>query len=210
MRVRSRSSSCSLAFSSSFSRDSLSWDARQQTPPPYLPESELDLTHTPAPCPVCGVLAVVPIIYNYPPPEAAAARGECVVGGCLVGEGSPLWHCRACHAYGGRMHVEPSAPRSTRVERRSVPARQPSPPKLLTRNWVLTRGGQRAECEIWSQGDGEELRLPMPNGGLARAHVSPSRVELLKMQQHWCAELEQQGWTKIWAFADYPSWPGEC
>ena len=74
----------------------------------------------------------------------------------------------------------------------------------------MTRGGQRAECEIWSHGDGEELRLLMEGDEPTRTYVSDSRAELLKMQHDSRVELEQQGWTKIWPATDYSPWPGEC
>jgi hypothetical protein len=50
------------------------------------------------PCPACGATDVVPIVYGYPSPEltAESLRGEVVLGGCLVGEESPEYECRAC------------------------------------------------------------------------------------------------------------------
>lgn len=50
------------------------------------------------PCPRCGSLDVVPIMYGYPMPEAmkAAERGEIELGGCVIGERDPQRHCKAC------------------------------------------------------------------------------------------------------------------
>lgn len=54
-------------------------------------------------CPACGASDVVPIVSGMPSreTEAAALRGEVVLGGCLVWPGKPTWHCRACgHEFG--------------------------------------------------------------------------------------------------------------
>ena len=39
-----------------------------------------------------------PIAYGYPGPElvAAADHGEVVLGGCIVWDGMPRWHCPTC------------------------------------------------------------------------------------------------------------------
>lgn len=52
----------------------------------------------PPSCPRCGGLSVVPIVYGYPAEETAEAaeRGEIVLGGCIVWEGRPNWHCTNC------------------------------------------------------------------------------------------------------------------
>jgi len=49
-------------------------------------------------CPECGSADVVPIAYGKPGTELASAaeRGEVVLGGCMVSEDSPNWHCNAC------------------------------------------------------------------------------------------------------------------
>ena len=49
-------------------------------------------------CPACGSDRVIPIGYGEPTPEgeAAARRGEVVLGGCIIGADSPAWACRAC------------------------------------------------------------------------------------------------------------------
>jgi hypothetical protein len=55
------------------------------------------------PCPACTSSAVIPIVRGMPTRGAkeAAARGEAVIGGCLVGSDSTLWKCRACrHEFG--------------------------------------------------------------------------------------------------------------
>ena len=50
------------------------------------------------PCPKCGSLDVVPILYGYPMPEtmAKANRGLIALGGCCVSESDPRKHCNAC------------------------------------------------------------------------------------------------------------------
>lgn len=50
------------------------------------------------PCPRCGSSGVVEIVYGLPGGEAVAAeqRDEIVLGGCLVGDESPDYVCRAC------------------------------------------------------------------------------------------------------------------
>jgi hypothetical protein len=52
----------------------------------------------PGPCPKCGSLDVVPILYGYPLPEAMAAadEGKIALGGCCVGERDPRKYCNAC------------------------------------------------------------------------------------------------------------------
>jgi hypothetical protein len=51
-------------------------------------------------CPRCGSADVLRIVYGYPTPEAfeAADRGDIALGGCVIGEESPAYECRACHA----------------------------------------------------------------------------------------------------------------
>jgi hypothetical protein len=50
------------------------------------------------PCPKCGGLDVVPILYGYPGPGMmeAAERGTIALGGCCVGDRDPRKHCTAC------------------------------------------------------------------------------------------------------------------
>lgn len=49
-------------------------------------------------CPECGSEKIVRIVYGFPAPEAAQAeeRGELLIGGCMIGPGSPRWGCGAC------------------------------------------------------------------------------------------------------------------
>lgn len=49
-------------------------------------------------CPQCGGTKILPIVYGLPGPELveADARGEAVIGGCLVSEDSPHWCCTGC------------------------------------------------------------------------------------------------------------------
>ncbi len=50
------------------------------------------------PCPKCGSLDVVPILYGYPLPETmdAAEKGLIELGGCCVAADDPRKHCNAC------------------------------------------------------------------------------------------------------------------
>lgn len=49
-------------------------------------------------CPECGSERIVEILYGLPASDAgeASERGEIILGGCLVGPGSPEWGCGAC------------------------------------------------------------------------------------------------------------------
>ncbi len=51
-------------------------------------------------CPECGSEDVIPIAYGKPGAELAEAaeRGEVFLGGCMISEDSPNWHCKACGA----------------------------------------------------------------------------------------------------------------
>jgi hypothetical protein len=53
---------------------------------------------SPEPCPKCGSLDVVPIMYGLPGPEMmeAANRGKIALGGCCVGDRDPQQECKAC------------------------------------------------------------------------------------------------------------------
>jgi hypothetical protein len=50
-------------------------------------------------CPKCkSSKGVIPIAYGLPSLELgeSADRGEVVLGGCVVGDDSPEWHCKTC------------------------------------------------------------------------------------------------------------------
>lgn len=49
-------------------------------------------------CPVCGSEDTVPIVYGLPTEETMeyARRGKVVLGGCIIHESSPAWHCNSC------------------------------------------------------------------------------------------------------------------
>lgn len=52
-------------------------------------------------CPNCKSIGTIPIVYGLPDLELAKdeARGDVVLGGCVVGNGSdPRWACRSCGA----------------------------------------------------------------------------------------------------------------
>ena len=48
-------------------------------------------------CPACGE-PMIPIRYGYPDDTLidAAARGEAVIGGCIIEPGQPHWSCPEC------------------------------------------------------------------------------------------------------------------
>ena len=59
-------------------------------------------------CPACGEPEPLPILYGYPTIESfeKAERGEIALGGCLVWEDQPNWHCTACgHEFLGRVNL---------------------------------------------------------------------------------------------------------
>ena len=43
-------------------------------------------------------LYIIPIEYGLPEPEMvkAAENGEIYIGGCLVSDSNPEWHCKNC------------------------------------------------------------------------------------------------------------------
>ncbi len=49
-------------------------------------------------CPSCGSPEVAQIVFGYPTEETldAGARGSVVLGGCIVSDNDPEWHCKAC------------------------------------------------------------------------------------------------------------------
>lgn len=50
------------------------------------------------PCPRCGSLEIVPIMYGLPGPEMmeAANQGRIALGGCCVTDDDPQKECKAC------------------------------------------------------------------------------------------------------------------
>ncbi|HOC77510.1 MAG TPA: hypothetical protein PLO36_02945 [Methanofastidiosum sp.] len=48
-------------------------------------------------CPKCGSDQTIPILYGLPISGEAEKRGEVILGGCLLVNGSPIWHCKKCH-----------------------------------------------------------------------------------------------------------------
>jgi hypothetical protein len=55
-------------------------------------------------CAECGSTHAVPIVYGLPGPElqAQAEAGEVILGGCVVDDDSPVWHCGDCGYEWGR------------------------------------------------------------------------------------------------------------
>jgi hypothetical protein len=64
---------------------------------PTIPSWDIPLKSFRPPCERCGAPAVL-IAYGLPGPtlEAAAARGDVELGGCVVHDDAPLWCCWAC------------------------------------------------------------------------------------------------------------------
>lgn len=60
------------------------------------------------PCPNCGSTDTVPIIYGLPAEEAfeEEREGKVVLGGCIIFENSPKWHCKSCGYEWGRHEAE--------------------------------------------------------------------------------------------------------
>lgn len=57
-------------------------------------------------CPGCGSDDVVRVVYGYPGEELAkSGRYNVASGGCVIGQGSPSWRCRACEC-----EFQPDAP----------------------------------------------------------------------------------------------------
>ncbi|MCM3876761.1 MAG: hypothetical protein NEA02_10115 [Thermoanaerobaculia bacterium] len=50
------------------------------------------------PCPKCGSIDVIPILYGYPGPGMmeAAEQGKIALGGCCVGDRDPRKQCKTC------------------------------------------------------------------------------------------------------------------
>jgi hypothetical protein len=61
---------------------------------------------------------VIPIVYGEPGPllDEQEKRGEVVLGGCIVAEGNPLWHCKACEHDFGRFGDGPGLFGSNRTK----------------------------------------------------------------------------------------------
>jgi hypothetical protein len=49
-------------------------------------------------CSCCGSEEILPIIYGYPNDLtiAESEQGVAILGGCMVWEGMPVWHCNKC------------------------------------------------------------------------------------------------------------------
>jgi hypothetical protein len=59
-------------------------------------------------CPKCNSESVIPILYGEPNDEgiAAAYRNELVLGGCIVDDGLPIWHCQDCGYNFGELNLD--------------------------------------------------------------------------------------------------------
>lgn len=63
------------------------------------------MTRRPPRCPDCSSADARPIFYGEPPLDldGSVERGEIALGGCVVGDNDPAWHCSGCgHRFGIR------------------------------------------------------------------------------------------------------------
>jgi hypothetical protein len=70
-------------------------------------------------CPDCSSSDARQIVYGLPSPdlEAAVRRGEFVLGGCLVSDNDPAWHCTGCgHRFGNSEKPHQPVPARTAHE----------------------------------------------------------------------------------------------
>ena len=53
------------------------------------------MSAVPAHCPRCTMAGVIPIVYGMVGFDDAQRqeRGEIVLGGCIIEDGAPIWHC---------------------------------------------------------------------------------------------------------------------
>lgn len=56
------------------------------------------MEHNDAPCPRCGALDGIPVMYGYPGKLAmeAESQGFISLGGCILRETNPNWCCTGC------------------------------------------------------------------------------------------------------------------
>lgn len=60
-------------------------------------------------CPLHGTSeGVVPVVYGVP---GAGTPADAVIGGCIVGPGSPTWHCKLCDCSWGDIMAEMAKPK---------------------------------------------------------------------------------------------------
>ena len=61
--------------------------------------------HKPGPCPKCGSTSIAEVEYGLMEPShelsESLRKKEIVLGGCVIEDNSPRWHCNSCeHQYG--------------------------------------------------------------------------------------------------------------
>ena len=60
-------------------------------------------------CTKCGSKNTVRIVYGYPSQETLeiAKNGKVVLGGCIISDNDPVWHCNDCsNNWGSREDYE--------------------------------------------------------------------------------------------------------
>ncbi len=65
----------------------------------------------------------------------------------------------------------------------------------LSPAWTLRKGSNSADCTIWSNQFGFELRLAISGDDLPRTLVVRTHEDLIRAQEEWRAALEAKGWT---------------
>jgi hypothetical protein len=65
----------------------------------------------------------------------------------------------------------------------------------LSPAWTLTKRKARAECTVWSNQFGFELRLLITGDDLPRTQVVRTQEELIRVQDEWRTALVARGWT---------------
>jgi len=68
----------------------------------------------PPACPLCAAVEVIPIVRGFPSVELfeRAEAGEVALGGCVIGQDDPEWHCKSCGKDFGRVASRQMTPRN--------------------------------------------------------------------------------------------------
>ena len=71
-------------------------------------ETNPERRRKPEKCPKCESPKVLFISYGYPSAEGlkAAQEGKTVLGGCVIKDGAPIWHCDQCGHRWGELHID--------------------------------------------------------------------------------------------------------
>ena len=71
-------------------------------------ETSPDRRQKPEKCPKCGSAKVLPILYGFPSAEAlkAGLESKIKLGGCVIKDGAPIWHCAECGHEWGELRID--------------------------------------------------------------------------------------------------------